>query len=1423
MGMSLVCTACQTEMQFSDDTASPLVCVKCGAVLDALRVGEPPAAARASAAGPSCVGAPDVTTTKRTTAEALPVTAEAATVAPGAPVTPAPDTEAYAGVAAEATPAFAYSCLAPAQAPDEMGRLGPYRVLRVLGSGGMGIVFLAEDVRLKRQVALKAMLPQQAVKPEARERFLREARTAAAIEHDNIVAILQVDEERGVPYIAMPYLRGTTLESWLRAHQDAMLPLPLVLKLSKQIAMGLAAAHAAGLIHRDIKPANIFLQASAIDPSGRGALSPTSSLLVDFRAKILDFGLARSLAGEQNLTQSGAILGTPAYMAPEQARRDMKVTHRADLFSFGVVLYRLCTGRLPFGGDDMMTTLLATATEEPTSPREINPQLPSALARLVMRLLAKDPNQRPASADEVVERLTGVEARLADTASVPPPIHRPGGVTAETGPAPVSVIAEVEADELPVSVPVEEPVMTARGATARVEAPRRDTLARLVYLLVFGLTLFIASGLLFLLQPMVGKLLTPQLGGTPAVWNTCLIFFQLAVLGGYFYVFVLHIAHGTRIQSLLHLGVAAAAMLTVAAGWPMLTVVAGTNLESSLVMRTFALLVIVLGLPVLVLAATAPLLQRWLAETRLPEAADPYPLYAAGNLGGLLALAVYPVFIEPNLALRDQANCWLIVFGLLVALVLLCLIMAWVAPRRAPAQPLGSSAAPFGEAPQTPRWSTRLWWLICAALPTSLLLGFTSQLTEDLAPAPLFWTVPLAVFLFTIVLGFGPTGIWARLPLSARVGIQCGHALALALTLAVTLMLLGVDIPPAQVAAVVFCALAFLLPYAWVWVLQPIAIAGFFILLGSLSMIGPTSLAWQLFCIFLTMRICHRELARSRPTTPHLTSFYLWIGLGGILGGLFNQLVAPLVFRTSQLEYPLVLLLASAVRPPYLSNGLFDWLATFAIPSSHRARAARWLALAFDLIVPMVLAVVLWVIMGVGIGLARGPFGFNLLRFLGWANIQPNQLALLPQFVYALAMLICLVVVARPLRYALCLTFALILHAGYGDAGRFENSLYVQRTPLGILRVQRSVDMPPFVRPGQPMPREPLEHVLLMHGTTHHGFAYTAPTHRRLATTYYHRAGPLGNALERYNWFGGPTNTYHADARGSAALVGLLAPPTFPPLAPVAAAAFAEPPIAVLGLGTGTIASYARPYQRIDFFELDPTVITFSQSAEPSLQFFHYVQDARTRGAQVNLFAGDARLSLAQRGPDAFYKLIIVDAFASDAIPVHLLTHEAIELYLAKLAPGGIIAVHTSNRHLNLSPMLADTAQSLRLDWLFGAGHADRADAKTPVGLFSSEWLFLARDAADLAPLRQVVSEAPVAWQKTEPSRQRVWTDDFTNLPAVFKDKQFINNFTSVLFALIALLVLIGLAGLLFEALDVLKLDVSPTESPRHNASPTTK
>jgi WD40 repeat protein/tRNA A-37 threonylcarbamoyl transferase component Bud32 len=313
-----------------------------------------------------------------------------------------------------------YSFLSPAREPGEMGWLGPYRVLRVLGEGGMGVVLQGEDVRLQRRVALKVMKPLLAAEPVARARFLREARATAALEHDHIIAIHQIDEANGVPYLAMPLLQGETLEDRLR--RDDPLPLAEVVRIGRQTASGLAAAHTKGLIHRDVKPANLWLEA----PSGR--------------VKILDFGLASMPSAEGAKTLPGTLLGTPGYMAPEQA--DGEADHRADLFSLGCVLYRLATGRNPFKGETVAQKLRSTLLDDPEPPQQINPALPGPLCHLILKLLARERDERPANAVAVMRVLEAIEEKLRSAAKPPaavPVAARPAVRPAVDATVPVAI------------------------------------------------------------------------------------------------------------------------------------------------------------------------------------------------------------------------------------------------------------------------------------------------------------------------------------------------------------------------------------------------------------------------------------------------------------------------------------------------------------------------------------------------------------------------------------------------------------------------------------------------------------------------------------------------------------------------------------------------------------------------------------------------------------------------------------------------------------------------------------------------------------------------------------------------------------------------------------------------------------------------
>ncbi|MFO0881488.1 MAG: protein kinase [Gemmataceae bacterium] len=289
--------------------------------------------------------------------------------------------------------------LEPSSDPGVLGLPGKYEVIEEIGRGGMGVVLKAFDTQLNRLVAIKVLAAGMAGSDTARVRFTREARAAAAVCHDHVVAVHSVDEVNGLPYLVMQYIAGESLQDRL----DRVGPLEIedVLRIGHQTSAGLAAAHAQGLIHRDIKPANLLLE---------NGLS---------RVKITDFGLAR-LADDIGLTQEGVVAGTPAYMSPEQARGE-PVDHRTDLFSLGCVLYTMCAGRSPFTAETTMGVLRRVCESNPTPLSAIDPRVPPWLEELINRLLEKDPSRRLQSAAEVTQLLEGYLAHRGQPATVRPP------------------------------------------------------------------------------------------------------------------------------------------------------------------------------------------------------------------------------------------------------------------------------------------------------------------------------------------------------------------------------------------------------------------------------------------------------------------------------------------------------------------------------------------------------------------------------------------------------------------------------------------------------------------------------------------------------------------------------------------------------------------------------------------------------------------------------------------------------------------------------------------------------------------------------------------------------------------------------------------------------------------------------------------
>jgi len=808
---------------------------------------------------------------------------------------------------------------------------------------------------------------------------------------------------------------------------------------------------------------------------------------------------------------------------------------------------------------------------------------------------------------------------------------------------------------------------------------------------LFAATLFLSAALIFWVQPLVGKMVLPLLGGTPSVWNTCLLFFQATLLAGYAYVLALTRWAGTRGQILVH------AFVLLAAAWALPPAVGpgaagGAPPEGSPVGWLLLTLSATAGLPFFALSATAPLLQKWYTRTGGAAAADPYFLYSASNAGSLAALVGFPLLLEPLLTIGRQGSAWSLGYAALAALVLSCAAAAWRAGARRPdsggeaavdvagggeaAEAGAGGAAVDGAGVRAGAASVvtagrRVRWVLLAFVPSSLVLGATTYVTTDIASAPLLWVLPLSLYLLSFVI------VYARRP-----------------------------------------------PLRWRTAARLLPGAG--VLLALVYLSGATEPAWflvlfHLLFLFVAAVVCHGQLAEDRPDARRLAEYYFLLSAGGALGGLFNAVVAPLVFDTV-VEYPLVVLVACYLRPafrpgPFNLFGLRlggaaggrradDRGASAAargaagagegagagelagsVPGAEteagggRAAAAR--GRRGDLLLPLALGAGVLVLAAVAA--QAGLRGVEQV-----ALVLGVPLFLLNHFF-----------ASRPARFALGL--AAVMLAGSLVGGRSGETVHAERSFFGTLRVSLA---------------DSRETMRLYHGSTLHGRQYTDTARECEPLSYYHREGPLGSVFAAY------------EARGAA-----------------------SPNVAVVGLGTGASAAYSRPGQSWTFYEIDPAV---ARIAGDSL-YFTYL--SRCAAAPVRVVLGDARIRL-REAPDGAYGLLVLDAFSSDAVPAHLLTREALDLFLSKLAPGGLVAYHTSNRTLELERVVAGLAGEAGLV----ARVFDDADHQPGIGKEPSEWVVVARDPADFGPLAD-----DARWQPLGGGGRVVWRDDFSNILSVFR------------------------------------------------------
>ncbi|HYJ30057.1 MAG TPA: fused MFS/spermidine synthase [Allosphingosinicella sp.] len=714
---------------------------------------------------------------------------------------------------------------------------------------------------------------------------------------------------------------------------------------------------------------------------------------------------------------------------------------------------------------------------------------------------------------------------------------------------------------------------------------------------LFVLTIVTGSFLLFLTQPMIARMALPLVGGAPAVWNSAMLVYQLLLLGGYFYAD--RVARlGPRKQVGIHLVLFGVAALWLPIG--LLSVLPRAGFEPAFWVPWF--LISSIGPLFFIVSAQAPLMQRWYAlET---ARGDPYPLYAASNLGSFAGLLSYPLIVEPLMTLEQQSWLWTALYIFLVLLVAAC---GFTVPADA-VEVMPEETAP----PPTRREIAA--WVALAAIPSGLMLSTTTHLTTDIVAMPLLWALPLGLYLLSFVIAF-----------AARRGVADFITMVAPLVILIAGGLAFSD--------------------------------------GSNSPFFAASLG--LLLLFTVAVALHTEMFRRRPAVGHLTRFYLAMSFGGMLGGLFCAIVAPLVFDWAY-EHPLLILAAAVLVPQ-----------TALVPWPDRLK--------------LMLAIAI-------------PTAAFILSYVAnhYLHYQGSLATTVASIVISLLTLACL---GRPFAFAAALA-ALMLSYGGWDTLRVTGEGSRTRSYFGIYEVRTRT------AGGEPIART------LTHGTTLHGVQNLLPDIQYEPTSYYARRSGVGLAL---------TN--------AATMFG------------------ADVHVGVIGLGSGTLACYARPGQRWSFFEIDPEMVEVARTR------FTFLSRC---APQARVVLGDARLTIARQPPGRIH-VLAVDAFSSDAVPMHLLTREALAVYGNAVHRDGLVLFHISNRYLNLEPVVADLAA--RGGWTSAMLQYQPNEEEELANSTVSVWIALSRNQQTINRLVELSGEDGLNWVVLD--RQPGfdgWSDDHASI-----------------------------------------------------------
>ncbi len=617
-----------------------------------------------------------------------------------------------------------------------------------------------------------------------------------------------------------------------------------------------------------------------------------------------------------------------------------------------------------------------------------------------------------------------------------------------------------------------------------------------------------------------------------------------------------------------------------------------------------------------VLSTTSPLLQKWFSNIGHKTSHDPYYLSIASNAGSLIALLSYPFLLEPQIGLFNQRQFWSVGFLLLCSVILLCMF----AYRR---QGTGSSpetVVTTGLQDQ-PGMALKLQWLVLSLVPSSLLLGTTNYISIDIASVPLLWVIPLALYLISFIIVFS------------------------------------------RYSSAIHKWMLYFQP----WITAPLLI---FYFSGRTMENYFLQLALHLLVFFIAIMVCHGELARKRPATRYLTQFYLIMSFGGMLGGVFNSFIAPLIFD-SIYEYPLMIIAALLLNPTNDSRRVY--------------LQKHWSKIVFA-----VYMIFFSVLLYVNADHYQEQFILLLIVTAIIANFFVFHKNLLYLGLYSLVIASCASPVAIPQK---------------------EQTLYQSRNFYGVLKVEKNV--------ATKLQTQTVAMHTLYSGSTEHGSqVMSADDMQCTPVGYYSPSGPLGQLFEQYD----RVNGYWQ--------------------------------VGIVGLGAGELVSYAKKTQNWNLYELNPAVVDIATNPD----YFSYLTDCIDDNYAIEI--GDARLTLEKESAHR-YDLLVIDAFSSDSIPTHLLTREAIELYLSKLKSDGLLVFHISNRHLQVNKVLANHAKNMGLAALL---QEYRPEQKTPL-VHKSDWAVLAKNQRTLQPLL-----SNPAWQEMRSSGEmQAWTDDFTSIVSIWK------------------------------------------------------